>query len=111
MRSFTREQQANQVYYCLRRCEGKEREDGTWNHEACHHVKRWLENRREVDSLPAGLLAEIQKAYDSLTMAQDVARFSGGPASSSASYGPSSKQEDSAPSGQAETSDEQGGTS
>jgi len=111
LRSFTREQQATQVYYSLRQCEATDQGDGTYTHENCDHSKKWLTTRREVDEMPMNLLQQVREAYEAVNMPQDVARFSGGPASSSASSGPSSKQEGSTASGQTETSDAQGGTS
>jgi hypothetical protein len=111
MRAFTREQQATEVFYFLRQCEATDHGDGTWTHENCDHSKRWLEDRREVGTLPLSLLSQIREAYEALSMAPDVARFSDGPASSSASSGPSSKQEGSTVSGQAATPDAPGGTS
>jgi hypothetical protein len=111
VRAFTLEQQKSQVFYALRRCEGTDHGEHTWTHENCDHSQRWLEDRSEVDQLPELLLTQIRAAYESLNMPADVARFSEGPASSSASSGPSSKQEDSAGSGQGETSDAPAGTS
>lgn len=104
--SFTLEQQKAQIFFALRRCEATQRSDLTWDHVACDHRQRWLEDRDEVTRLPQGLLDQFRKAYQDMVMAPDVARFSAGPASSSASSGPSSKQADSAVSGPVETSDE-----
>lgn len=111
IRAFTVQQQKTQVFYALRRCEGVDHGEHTWTHENCDHSQHWLEGVNEVDQLPELLLSQIRTAYDSLNMPADVARFSEGPASSSASSGPSSKQEDLADSGPAATSDEPDGTS
>lgn len=111
VRAFSREQQKSQVFYALRHCEATDHGEHTWTHENCEHSRRWLADRDEVDQLPELLLTQIREAYDALNMPADVARFSGGPASSSASSGPSSKQEDSAESGPVETSDAPAGTS
>lgn len=111
MRAFTREREANEVYFALRQCMATDHGDNTWTHENCDHSLKWLEDRREVDTLPETLLRQVRKAIEDLNMAPDVARFSEGPASSSASYGPSNKQEDLTPSGPTETSDAPAGTS
>jgi hypothetical protein len=110
LQSFTREREITQVFYTLRQCEGVDQGEGTYTHENCTH-QRWLEDRRDVESLPSSLLGQIREAIEDVNMAPDVARFSDALVSSSDSSGPSSKQEDSAVSGQTETSVEQGGTS
>lgn len=107
--AFSAEQQKNQIYLALRQCQGVER-DGVWVHDACNHRQRWLDGPQDVESLPESLLMQIRVAYAEMSMSPDVARFSEGPASSSASSGPSSKQEDLAASGQTATSDAPAGT-
>jgi hypothetical protein len=97
--AFSAEQQLTQVFFALRRCEGVRREDKTWDHTACDHSQHWLADRNEVKSLPQTLLDQFRRAYAEMVMSPDTARFSEGPANSSASSGPSSKQADSAESG------------
>lgn len=111
MAAFTAEQQKAQVYFALRRCDATQREDKTWDHSPCDHGQRWLTNRAEATTLPQGLLDQFRSAYIEVAMAPDAARFSEGPASSSASSGPSSKQADSEASGPEEMSVEPAGIS
>jgi hypothetical protein len=108
--AFVREQAKSQIFYSLRVCLAT-RDNGRWQHESCNHAQRWLDERDDVDHLPGLLLDQVRAAYDALNMAPDVARFSGGPASSSESHGPSSKPEESKDSGPEVTSDEPAGTS
>jgi hypothetical protein len=109
--AFIREQAKSQIFYSLRVCEATRDDNGRWQHESCKHMQRWLDDRDDVDQLPGLLLSQVRAAYDELNMAPDVARFSGGPASSSESHGPSSKPEESKDSGPEVTSDEPAGTS
>jgi hypothetical protein len=109
--AFIREQSATQVYYAMRVCEATRDADGRWQHSSCDHSQRWLESRLEVNQLPELLLTQVQRVYDELNMSPEVARFLGGPASSSESRGPSSKPEESKESGPVETSDEPVGIS
>ena len=110
--AFLREQAKSQTFYSLRVCNATKGSDGHWQHnEDCDHRQRWLEDRQEVDQLPELLLRQVRAAYEELNMAPDVARFLGGPASSSESRGPSSKPEGSKESGPEVTSGELVGTS
>jgi hypothetical protein len=97
--AFLREQSKSQTFYCLRMCGATRDDNGRWQHEGCDHLQRWLDDRQEVDQLPESLLMQVRAAFNDLTMPPDVARFSGGPASSSESHGPSSKPEESQESG------------
>lgn len=109
--AFTQEQQKAQIFYALRQCDATDHGDGTWTHENCDHSKRWLDDVREVDTMPQGLLEQVRAAYEDLNMAPDVARFSAALGSSSAPPEHSSKQEDSADSGPEATSVAPAGTS
>lgn len=97
--AFLREQVKSQVFYSIRMCNATRADGGRWQHEGCDHAQRWLDDRQEVDQLPESLLKQVRAAYDDLSMPPDVARFLGGPASSSESRGPSSKPEESQESG------------
>ena len=104
--AFLREQAKSQTFYSMRMCEATRDDNGRWQHGGCNHLQRWLDDRQEVDQLPESLLKQVRAAYDDLNMPPDVARFLGGPASSSESHGPSSKPEESKESGPEVTSDE-----
>ena len=111
LNAFMREQSRSQIYYSMRMCEATRDANGRWQHKECDHSQRWLDDRSEVDQLPESLLDQVQRAYDELNMNPEVARFLGGPASSSESHGPSRPPEESKESGPAETSDEPVGIS
>lgn len=104
--AFLREQAKSQTFYSMRVCEATRDDNGRWQHEGCDHHQRWLDDRQEVDQLPESLLRQVRAAYEDLNMPPDVARFLGGPASSSESRGPSSKPEESKESGPEVTSEE-----
>ena len=104
--AFLREQAKSQTFYSLRVCQATRDDNERWQHEGCDHSQRWLDDRQEVDQLPESLLRQVRAAYDDLNMPPDVARFLGGPASSSESHGPSSKPEGSKESGPEVTSEE-----
>jgi len=104
--AFLREKTKSETFYSMRVCEAARDDNGRWQHEGCDHSQRWLDDRQEVDQLPESLLRQVRAAYDDLNMPPDVARFLGGPASSSESRGPSSKPEESKESGPEVTSEE-----
>lgn len=109
--AFVREQSKSQTFYSMRVCDATKDANDRWQHEKCNHLQRWLDDRSEVDQLPEALLTQFRTAFEELNMAPDVARFSEGPASSSAAHGPSSKPEESKESGPVEISGEPVGTS
>lgn len=110
LNAFSVEKEKNQIFFALRECDAT-RQGENWQHAACDHTGRWLDEPAEVEQLPAGLLDRVRTAYQALSVAPDTARFSDALASSSASSEPSSKQGDSEASGPAETPSEPAGSS
>lgn len=100
MARFTEVRTIHQVWMCLRQCMGTVDANGRWDHSECDHSVRWLDKPEEVTRMPASFFQQVQAAYNQVTVPHDTARFSEGPASSSASSGPASTQEGSKPSGQ-----------
>lgn len=99
LRSFQASKQQHELFHCLRQCEAEVPAEGeSWDHTECDHSRRFLDEVSEVLSLPDEVAALIQEAFQGLTVPIDLARFMGGPASSSESSGPSSSAEDSLPS-------------
>lgn len=102
LQRFTDVKVVQQVWMCLRQCMGTQT-GGKWDHSECDHSTRWLERAEDVKRMPPAFFRQVKAAYDSITIDADTARFSEGPASSSASSGPASTQEDSKASGPVET--------
>lgn len=110
--AWSRMRRQYEIYLCLRDCEAEQPPDGErWDHSRCDHSKRMLDEPSDVNSLPDDALTRVRETYEALMVPQDLARFTDGPASSSASSGPVSSAGDSKPSGPSVTPSEPDTTS
>lgn len=104
---FEREHRITQIYYAARRCDATRAATAVgeaWDHSACDHSQRLLNDRSDVRELPDELLTKLIDALDSITVPARAAGNSDAPASSSDSSEPSrAPEEASTPSSPAET--------
>lgn len=101
MEAFSQTRSRYEVFHAMRDCQGVRDEDGKWSHVTCNHSRLFLDDISEVVALPTTVLVQVQEALVAITVPSDLARFTGGPASSSESSGPSRTAEGSEASGPA----------
>lgn len=97
------EYQLTEIWYAARVCEGVDRGDGTWDHEACegHKLTVW-ETKQEVRGLGGDLQELLTNQLAQLNMSARDARFSDRQGSSSDSPPLPSEAAESTPSTQTE---------
>lgn len=87
-----------EMYYSMRQCKGVKgdlRETGgwSWTHKDCDHTQRYLDDRRQVRSLPEGVIEAVIEAMDQIRINDREAGNSDAPTNSSGSSEPSSAPE------------------
>lgn len=85
---FEREHRMTQIFYAMRVCNATTAESG-WDHRACDHSRRLIENREDVRELPDSLIEQVIEKLDELTVPVRAAGNSDAPTSSSGSSEPS----------------------
>ncbi len=108
----TAEYRVVELWYGARVCDGRQLDDGSWDHGGCEgHQVQVFETKADVRQLPEDLAELLGDAYNSLAMsvrdAKDLARL----ASSSGSSRQPSAPEESTPSTPTATPDSSPGTS
>jgi hypothetical protein len=95
---FMAERRNTQLFYALRECKAQDVSTGArpgkvWDHSACDHSQRLVEDRAEVRMLPDTIMARCIETLDEITVPQREAGNSDAPASSSASSEPARQPE------------------
>jgi hypothetical protein len=102
---YMQEKRITEIFFALRECRGVfDEASGSWDHRACDHRERVLDNRAEVRELPESALQVITQTLDGLMVSP---RDSGNwlaPVTSYESSEQPSEQADSTPSIPVETS-------
>jgi hypothetical protein len=109
MAAFGLERARQHIYLCMRSCEAGVPDDypddnARWDHSACDHQLRYLASPDEVAHLPQSVREKVEDAYNEISLAPSMARFTDALESSSESPERSATEAVSTPSGPAGTS-------
>lgn len=98
IQSYLEEHRVTEIFFSLRDCNAVMDENGRWQHKACDHRERFLDERGEARGLPEQLLLMARKALTDLNMSPREAGNSAAPTGSSASLEQQSAEAASTPS-------------